>query len=272
MNKNIISLSLIIIGFFTNVSAVDSYFLELKKKIEKKLIKNNSIYAESESFIVRSQEDENEYVLRVNGKGQYDKYKEALWNSEAVIRVEDSSPSVERSVTKVYVQDELVFQSNKDYDYKRMEVTVVINKYEEGVKIDKTYDIKGKVCDDVTMVHMFHKMIAVDDSGQKERFYLITNEPKLYHVVVKNRGQDYITIKDNKVLTDKYQLMADLKALTELASKVVPPTYIWVSKQEPIDWVQYQGMDSGYGSANINVLVANYEPKLQNQGKGRNGR
>lgn len=45
--------------------------------------------------------------------------------------------------------------------------------------------------------------------------------------------------------------MADLGPLTEPASKIVPPAYVWFSKEDARHWIQYEGMETGYETANI---------------------
>ena len=117
------------------------------------------------------------------------------------------------------------------------------------------YPLEGPTCDDVTLM-VFLKSV-VGDFGDKDRqvFYLLTDEPRRYRVIVRFLGEEPLSLPGGTVLTAKYQLIGDLGPLSDLAAKLIPPTFVWYSPAPPFDWWQYEGMECGPKSAYIRAFV-----------------
>ncbi len=199
------------------------------------------------------------YILRVRGRGRHKTLEEARWMSEALLTKEDGRVRVQNSVKTVYSGGEIVFRASKRYDYENKTVSLEIEDKGKGPTLTKEFPIRGAICDDVTLVHVLDAVVPASPEGGPGRFYLLTNEPRLYHVMVKNRGKDTLNLPQGKKEADKIQLMADLGPLTEMAAKWVPATYVWMDRGHSERWLQYQGMEAGYGSAYIKAFVTERE-------------
>jgi len=135
---------------------------------------------------------------------------------------------------------------------------------EKGNILDEEiFEIKGPVCDDITMFCFLKSYAANRDKEKFKNFYLLTNEPKLYKVDIKNRGTEDLKLPIGTVKAIKLQLMADLGPVTEIAAKIVPPTYFWYKNQYPYDWLQYEGKESGLKSANVVAYLTHRSPPVE---------
>jgi len=194
------------------------------------------------------------FRLHVNGKGNYAGFKNVVWISQAEIFIKDRSLYISHSTTDVFNNGVKVFESLKNFDHISKIVSLRI-KDEKGIVVkNKQYPIKGPICDDVTLIHVLAYFASEVGLKNLKHFYLLTNEPKLYHVMVKYRGREILDLSGREK-ADKFQLMADLGPLTEVAAKVVPPTFVWYRTESHADWLQYEGMESGYKSTNIRSYV-----------------
>lgn len=195
--------------------------------------------------------DKGIYELRIHGKGDYAGFKDVVWVSESQIKEDMDHAVVLESSTKVFSENRVIFQSTKKYDYTSKIVTLELIQENKRFNVRKEFPIRGPICDDVTMVYVFNKIAPSTNGKIIPRFYLLTDESKLYHVMVKQRADEVLHYPSGQRETEKFQLMADLGPLTEPASKIVPPTYVWFSKEDARHWIQYEGMETGYETANI---------------------
>lgn len=202
-------------------------------------------------------EEDGAFILNIEGEGQFAKFTNVRWTNSARIVERGQQVLVQHSSTKIYSENTLVFQSEKKYDYSQKIVSLTHTDKTGAAVLDEQYPIKGPICDDVTLVYLFDKIVRMDGP---RRFYLLTDEPKLYHVMVKNRGTEVLRLPSGEFETTKIQLMADLGPLTDIASRMVPKTYVWLSKDN--GWVQYEGMETGYQSPNI-ISFITVENKLE---------
>ncbi len=191
------------------------------------------------------------FDLRIHGKGDYAGYKDVVWISESQIKEGLDSIAVLKSSTKVFLMDKIIFQSEKNYNYTTKIATIELVNVKNKRTIRKKFPIRGPICDDVTLVYVFNKIIPLNNRPYIPRFYLLTDEPKLYHVMVTQRTDEILRFSSGPREAEKFQLRADLGPLTEPASKIVPPTYIWFPKDDQRHWLQYEGLETGYKTANI---------------------
>lgn len=85
------------------------------------------------------------------------------------------------------------------------------------------------------------------DSGEDVKFYLITHEPSLYNMTMKDRGKEPITIKGESIECYKIEMIPDLGALS-LIGAFVPKTYFWYTVSAPHKFMRYEGLESGLGT------------------------
>jgi len=131
------------------------------------------------------------------------------------------------------------------------------------MSLDKSYNAKeGKIVCDVNgsaKVFDFNKNTIDKDllgrvlanfpfeTGGDVSFYLMTHEPALYNITMKNRGKETITLKGKTIECYKIELVPDLGALN-LIGAFVPKTYFWYTTSTPHKFMRYEGLESGMGT------------------------
>jgi len=200
--------------------------------------------------------DVNQYYIQSNGSGDYGKYKNVSWEKEAVVK-EDKN-HLKTIYSQMIIKDkkgDIVAHYKNSYDYENGLIEFEKSGKSDFDYIKKEFSLKGPVCDDVTMIHFLKNYTA--NLGKKgfNYFYLLTNEPKLYKVKIKEIGKDILIINNKRKESVKLQLMADLGPLTDISAKVVPPTYVWYENKAPFNWLQYEGMDLGFRSENVKATL-----------------
>jgi len=220
--------------------------------------KNNSKPHATATCSIRknSQPEKTLYQLIQNGKGNYDQFKDVQWTMTSSLMEDHSSLWVLESTTHVYDHDQTqLAQFKKVYDYQKSAITFQKLNHRGEVLQEEIFPIKGPTCDDITLVHFLRTYVANQNNEQYQRFYLLTNEPKLYQVMIKNRGKEVLNLPMGRINAMKIQLMADLGPLTEIVAQFVPPTFVWYTEHYPYHWLQYEGLESGFGSANIKTTL-----------------
>ncbi len=219
--------------------------------------KDSQPYAQATLSIKKNlQLEKTYYQLIQKGKGNYDQFKDVQWTMTSHMMGDHSSLLILESTTHIYDNDHAqLAQFKKGYDYQKSEITFQMLNNRGNVLQEKIFPIKGPTCDDVTLVHFLRAFVADRNKEQYKKFYLLTNEPKLYQVIIKNRGKEILNLPIGRINAMKIQLMADLGPLTEIVAQFVPPTFVWYSDQYPYDWLQYEGLESGFGSANIKAYL-----------------
>ena len=203
-----------------------------------------------------SQPEKTYYQLIQNGKGNYDQFKDVQWTMTSHMMEDYSSLLILESTTHIYDKFQVqLAQFKKVYNYQKKEITFQKLNGRGNVLKEKIFPIKGPTCDDVTLVHFLRAFVANQHKERYQKFYLLTNEPKLYQVIIKNRGKEILNLPIGRINAMKIQLMADLGPLTEIVAQFVPPTFVWYTDHYPYDWLQYEGLESGFGSANIQAYV-----------------
>jgi hypothetical protein len=228
---------------------------EFRQTIETIDKRDSSLRSKAEISVTQNPSDRDLYNLNIMGKGHFSGYLNVTWGSRSVLRRKKDAVFVEKSTTSIYSGKQLLAQYHKDYDYRKG--SVLWEKHDSSGKIvsSKRFSIKGPICDDVTMVYVFNAVTPVNDQAQDRRFYLLTNEPKLYHVIIKSFGQEKVGDDGRGQKAAKFQLYADLGPLTKFAFRMVPSTFVWLIEDIVGGWVKYEGMETGYETAHIESRV-----------------
>lgn len=188
----------------------------------------------------------NEIKLTVVGRGRFNGFKNAHKKIESMGEKIDSGFRVLRSSTQLTDQSSnKVIEHKKEFDYVNNEVTYQRHQSIKGLTLTKVFPIKGVMCDDATMIYCVEQLLNRDENV--ESFYLVTNEPRMYKVMIFDRGQERI----NNRSVRKFQLIADLGKWTKFIIKFIPPTYVWYEEDFEHQWFQYEGMEGGRRGANI---------------------
>jgi len=229
---------------------------KLEQRVETVRKKDRSVRSRSAVTLQPLSEEDGVFILRIEGEGQYAGFTGVRWINTARIIEHNQHVQVQHSSTKVFSGSTLVFQADKNYDYAKKLVTLEHTGEDGKLILKEKFPIKGPICDDVTLVHLFNKITRSAAGPDAQRFYLLTDEPKLYRVMIKNRWTETLRLPSGKFETQKMQLMADLGSLTDTVAKMVPKTYVWLSKDH--GWVQYEGLETGYRSANIRSYIIQF--------------
>jgi len=224
------------------------YLLEIKDK------KNGQFRSKINYSINHDPMNSQMVSLKFEGAGKYDGLENVRWKMSSLLRKESNDVKVLESHTIIFNEfQKEIKRVEKLYDYEKLQVYFKVSDGDGVALQEKYFPIKGLICDDVSMFYFLRALIF--SKNKKLGFYLVVNEPKMYKVSVIERGTEDLFVDGQKTLAVKYQLFAGLGKLAQWISKFVAPTYIWYAQQEPNIWIQYEGMETGYGSAHITMTV-----------------
>lgn len=191
------------------------------------------------------------YTIHESGKGSYGIYEDILWTKEAVIERKKDVFQVQRSTMTVFdLNNSKVRSYTQQYDHENKKL-VYTEEGPDGALIKRSdFPLKGPVCDYITLVD-FVRLHLMNSKKPLKVFYLLSNEPKLYKINMKDRGALQAEMPYGKQDAVKMQLLISLGPLTPLIAKLIPPTYILFTPQQPYHWLQYEGLEVGIGSPTI---------------------
>ena len=219
--------------------------------------RSRDFHAEAELRLHRTATGETpRYILQVKGEGRFDRFHDVVFEKTAVL--EERDDGVWPVETEVVVRDrrrQVMAVFRKDFDQQTGQIRFSESDGEGLVVNQQDYQVDGPVCDDVTLVCFLKARLHKGDPPLRS-FALVTNEPKLYRVNIRKRGEEVLEFPMGQRTASKYQLLGDLGPLTALAAKFVPPTYVWYDSTYPHDWLQYQGMEVGPQSAYVRIFVS----------------
>ncbi|MFA6169957.1 MAG: hypothetical protein WCW67_00435 [Candidatus Margulisiibacteriota bacterium] len=178
-----------------------------------------------------------------NGSGTYGQdRKEKNWDSQAYYFYDGS--------TAVPYQGKLIFKSPAGKILQTVE-----RSFDREGKIlfrsngkDTLFDRQGDLIDkDLLGLALSHYPFA---EKRDFTFHLLTNEPKIYPMTIKYLGEETLLIGGKEIVAYKLQMIPDLGALN-IFGAFVPKTYFWFTKNEPHDFLRYEGLESGLGTPYI---------------------
>jgi hypothetical protein len=86
------------------------------------------------------------------------------------------------------------------------------------------------------------------------KFHLLTHEPALYSVTVKNLGKKMIKYKGRDLEVYQLQMSPDL-GLLNIVGAFVPKTYFYYTAKAPHILIDYEGLDGGLGAAYVKMQM-----------------
>lgn len=240
---------LFVFGIWTTSSA-DFSFKENKSNLN--VIEKNSgeLRSKAELLIIREPDYPKELTISINGLGRYDEYIDVSWETVSKVDLGNAAFKVRNTQTKIFDKEKkLINEFKKDYDYEKNLVQFTHVGIGEEVIEQKTYEIDGPVCDEVSLVFFVQSLIRQNNTN--EPFYLVTNEPKMYKVRIFLKGDEVLFIENQRYDALKVQLFAGMGPWSRWISKFVAPTFVWYENDSQKDWLKYEGLESGFHSAHI---------------------
>lgn len=257
-------ISFLFIIFFLNVTLVlssqelsspfmaDSLSLEvhsLEYKTSKELSRTSIDVKKDPSLA------QNIFTVTKNGQGRIDKYENASWTITAHLRNQHGFLETLDSVCHIKnKKGHTLAIYKKLYDYKKNIITWESYDKNETLKNKKDFPLKGKTCDDTTLI-FFLKAFMPNINQEEQFFYLLTNEPKLFKTKITFIGKEKLNLPGGEIEASKIKLTADIGILDDVLDRFVPKTYLWYSTTPPYHWLQYQGFEKDAKSAYVlNIL------------------
>ena len=178
--------------------------------------------------------------LEDRGSGKYGKEgNEVTWQTTSYVR-KNGDKLVPYQVKVIFKdkQGKLVRQLEKYYD---LETGKVLCLSADG---ERKFDLKADLIDK----EMFGVILRNFPFEEKDevKLHLLTHEPTMYRITMKNRGKEII----DGVECYKLEMIPDLGALS-IFGAFVPKTYFWYTVAQPHDFVRYEGLESGLGTPYI---------------------
>jgi len=178
-----------------------------------------------------------------DGTGITGKDKTAkTWHTEAFYKLNgDRITPYQGTIVYKNPAGQVLTTINKYYFTDQNKVVVKINGTE------KTFDLKPDLIDKELLGTALTNFPFAEQRDLV--FYLLTNEPTVYKMTLKNLGTETLTVGGKPVACYKIQMIPDLGALGLLGA-FVPKTYFWYTADDQ-EFVRYEGLESGLGTPYI---------------------
>ena len=223
-------------------------------------LKTNQEHARARCVIREQPGEKGVFSIRIEGEGDYADYRDVLIERESSVEAGVPFVFTRRTRTVVRRRDgAVVAEFLKKYDRDARRIFFEKTGQQGEVLQRAVYPLEGPTCDDVTLMTFLKAVVKDPDNKAAQAFYLITDEPRRYRVIIRARGEEALALPGGAVTAKKFQLIGDLGPLSDLAAKVIPPTFVWYSPRPPFDWWQYEGMECGPKSAYIRAFVEKRE-------------
>ncbi|MCP4652995.1 MAG: hypothetical protein GY858_06400 [Candidatus Omnitrophica bacterium] len=203
------------------------------------------------TFSIKKLPGNNQPIYQINqhGKGDYGKFKQVTW--DAVAEVVERGGFLYPNFSTQTIKNEdgtVAIKYEKIYDYRKKRIFYSATNKDGKVIKKKIFPIKGKTVDDLTMGPFLKAVIANRDKKEHLRYYLVSSEPKLYKINVKDLGIETLDHSSGAIEAIKVRLIPDFGILTKVTSALVPPTYFWCTTNSPHEVLRYEGLETGLGS------------------------
>ncbi|MFH1854649.1 MAG: hypothetical protein ABH815_04990 [Candidatus Omnitrophota bacterium] len=195
------------------------------------------------------------YEISSTGKGDYDKYRDAIWDVKAEIEERGNLLYPLYSIVALKKTDGLEIKYEKRFEYGKQKIFYTISDSEGNIIEETTFPIKGLTADSVTMTYILKTFIACRDDKAYKDFYLLSDRGKLYRVTLKLIDREMLDLPLGSVEAIKLRLIPNLGPLTGIIGSLIPPTFVWYIDQPPYEWLQYQGLETGIGSTHIRAYL-----------------
>lgn len=187
---------------------------------------------------------QNYVYLEENGGGVYGKDKiQQVWKTQTYLKPVGKK-LIPCQVVSVFKDQngQTVTSVQKDYNQTDKKIYCQVNGKSSA------FNFKPDVVDKESLGNALQNF----PFGQKKtaELSLLTPEPTLYHITIKDWGIEDVKVGDKTVRCNKLEMIVDLGALS-IFGAFVPKTYFWFEKDAPYSFVKYEGLESGLGTPYI---------------------
>lgn len=204
---------------------------------------------------------DNRYLLKNSGKGDYSRFEDIIWTleSETELRGDLLCP-LYTIITMNNSDDQMIAFCKKEFDYHEKKIHITQKDYnnKKAKKFDIPFD--DPTTDYATMIYFLRPFINDLISGETIRFNFMSSEPGIYKLKARFIKEDILLVGSQEIETIKIAIRPDMGAFNTILDRFVPPTLLWFSKKEPHEWLKYEGLESGRGSAHIITTVEEIIP------------
>lgn len=192
------------------------------------------------------------YKYAAHGEGDYDEYKNVTFDIEARMEEKNGLIYPIYSFNSIKNKDgTLIMKHEKKFDYAKQKIYCIISNDKGNVIKNITFPMKGLTVDGPTMIHFLKTFAGHRGESSYKVFYLISEKAQLYKINIKDMGIETLDIASGKISAIRLRLIPDLGLLTGIAKSLIPPTFVWYTAEEPYEWLQYEGLETGIGSTHV---------------------
>ncbi len=204
------------------------------------------------------------YVLVTEGTGDWHTFRNVTFSGTTAMEERNGYlyPEETRFLVKERSGDPVIsYHIDFDYDAQRIYWT---SQGPDGKVIKQaTYPLKGITTDPASMFHFLRPFAAKASEGAYESFYLLTFEPALYRVLIRQVPFQKDEARFEATQCMKLKFTADMGIVDNVLDRYVLHTYMWFEAAPPYDWLQYEGMETGMHSANVIAFVTHRTSREQ---------
>jgi len=230
------------------------------------IYKQNTI--EKESGLLRSHLTGNfkkitdgRYFLKKSGKGDYSKFKDALWTLESETELRGGLLCPLYTICTIYDKDKKkIVTCKNEYDYKNGVIRITEKDADNATTKEIALPLKNRTTDYVSLIYFLKSFINDLIAGETVRFNFLSCEPGLYKLKARFIQEDTLLIGSQEIETVKVAITPDMGAFNIILDRFVPPTLLWYEKKEPHVWLKYEGLESGRNSTHIITIIEEIVP------------
>ncbi len=196
------------------------------------------------------------YSVHKEGRGKIYQYEDASWELDAQMMVEKGF--IKPLTTSILIkdaQDTVLERCVKFFDYAKQQIKWEMYGKNNVLEKQKIFPLKGKTCDDVTLIYFLKPYLKEDSRQDENYFYLLTNAPQLFKTRITYFENEPLKLPWKKKTTIKLKLTADMGIIDDLLDKYVPQTYVWYTAEPPYAWLKYQGLEKNLHSRHIETFI-----------------
>ena len=203
------------------------------------------------------------YHLNCFGKGDWDKFTNV--SCSAYAKLEERDGCLYPTYTSLIIQDAQgneVVTYEKIFDYQGKNILwQEIDGKGRSVR-SASFPLKGRTVDDITLSYFLRVYAAHRDQPAFNDYYFLTNEPRLFHINIKLKGEEELSLPAGKEAAAKLKLVTDIGFTEKVMDRLFPASYIWYEAQPPYGWLQYEGLETRLGSAEVTSFLTkrDYKP------------
>lgn len=258
MKRFVAALSIAIIistAFFARAEGTSDSFMRVGKSLEYTTVKLSDVAERSKVVDVIERVERDGvifYEITRTGEGDYDKYTNISWKATSKLEEREGRLLAQGGVTTLWDKsNEIITKMETHFDYANKKIYYKASDRQGNVIQKKAFPLKGRTINGFTMVYFLKTYIANRGDKDYTDFYLISEEPKLYRITLKDIGRETLDLPTGKTDTLKFRLVVQVGLLTGLAKGMIPPTFVWYKDSSPYECLGYQGLESGLGTETI---------------------